>query len=306
MTKVLVLGGTRFFGKKLVQLLLEDGTDVTLVTRGQTVDTFGDQVKRLQLDRTDQAALAAAVGESEWDVVYDNICFFPQDALSACEIFAGKVKRYIFTSTMAVYEFGDQMHPEDDFNPYTYPIPVKLPTEPSYAEGKQLAEAVLFQQAPFPVCAVRFPIVLGTDDYTERLLFHIERVQQGLPIGIPNLDAVMGFITSDEAARFLFWLKNQHFEGPVNARSDGELSIGQIMKLIEAEVGTKALIEKPSAADDTLKQADGSASPFGITASWRMDTSKAVQHGFEFDKVAEWYPRLIKELALGSESNAAD
>ncbi|MFE7913827.1 NAD-dependent epimerase/dehydratase family protein, partial [Bacillus mobilis] len=47
---VLVLGGTRFFGKNLVEALLQDEHDVTIATRGITEDPFGSAVKRLIVD----------------------------------------------------------------------------------------------------------------------------------------------------------------------------------------------------------------------------------------------------------------
>ncbi len=43
--KILVFGGTRFFGKKLVERLVSEGHDVTIGTRGKTEDNFGDTVK---------------------------------------------------------------------------------------------------------------------------------------------------------------------------------------------------------------------------------------------------------------------
>lgn len=87
MRKVLVLGGTRFFGKRLVERLLESSENsVTILTRGQTNDSFGDRVQRICADRTDRQALVEAVGEQVWDVVYDNICFSPDEASEACRI----------------------------------------------------------------------------------------------------------------------------------------------------------------------------------------------------------------------------
>ncbi|CAN7742153.1 NAD-dependent epimerase/dehydratase family protein [Paenibacillus sp. LjRoot56] len=47
--KILVLGGTAFFGRRLVRLLLGDGHDVTIATRGQTPDDFGDAVTRIKV-----------------------------------------------------------------------------------------------------------------------------------------------------------------------------------------------------------------------------------------------------------------
>ncbi|MGR4032399.1 NAD-dependent epimerase/dehydratase family protein, partial [Bacillus sp. ZZQ-131] len=52
--KVLVLGGTRFFGKHLVEYLLQAGHDVTIATRGVTEDSFGSAVKRIIVDREDR------------------------------------------------------------------------------------------------------------------------------------------------------------------------------------------------------------------------------------------------------------
>ncbi|MBQ7839905.1 MAG: NAD-dependent epimerase/dehydratase family protein [Lachnospiraceae bacterium] len=59
--KILVIGGTRFFGIPMVNELLEKGHDVTIATRGKSPDGFGDRVKRIFLDRTDEASVKAAL-----------------------------------------------------------------------------------------------------------------------------------------------------------------------------------------------------------------------------------------------------
>ncbi|MGG4145194.1 NAD-dependent epimerase/dehydratase family protein [Paenibacillus algorifonticola] len=73
--KVLILGGTQFFGKKLVQRLIGQQAEVTIVTRGIKPDPFGDTVKRIVVERTDAAAIATALGGSSLDVICDNSCF---------------------------------------------------------------------------------------------------------------------------------------------------------------------------------------------------------------------------------------
>jgi len=52
--KVLVIGGTRFFGIPMVYELLKQGHDVTIATRGNNIDTFGEKVKRIILDHSDR------------------------------------------------------------------------------------------------------------------------------------------------------------------------------------------------------------------------------------------------------------
>lgn len=290
MKNILVLGGTRFFGKRLVELLLDEGFKVTIATRGKTKDDFGDRVERIQLDREDKTSLMKAVAEGrEWDTVFDNICFSPQAALDACEVFQGKVRRYILTSTLSVYEPAPRKHKENDVNPYIYPVTLGGKDDFPYGEGKRLAEAVFFQHADFPVAAVRFPIVLGEDDYTGRLEFHIDHVKQERPMGIPNLKAEMCFISSGEAASFLDWLRKQRVEGPINACSQGEVKLSELLRWIEKETGKKAVL--------TNQPQDEDKSPFGVPDSWLMDTDKAERLGFEFLPLRAWLPALIGKLS---------
>ncbi|CAG7643642.1 NAD-dependent epimerase/dehydratase family protein [Paenibacillus allorhizosphaerae] len=290
MKKVLVMGGTRFFGKRLVQHLLDEGVDVTIATRGRTPDPHDGQVNRLVLDREDAVSLQAAADAGPWDIVYDQICYSPQNAADACEAFKGKTGRYIVVSTRGVYDHGPQPIAEDAFNPFTYPVKLGARSEFSYEEGKRQSEAVFFQRADFPVCAVRIPIVLGKDDYTRRLHFHIEHVRGGLPIGVPQPEARMSFIHSGEAASFLAWLGNvPQLTGPVNACSDGDVMMREVIAWTEEAVGRKAVITTGSEAEHM--------SPFAIPDSYCLDTSKARAAGYRFESIRDWMPALIRELA---------
>ncbi|GED24375.1 NAD dependent epimerase/dehydratase [Brevibacillus agri] len=288
MKKVLVLGGTRFFGKRLVQLLADSGAEVTVATRGLAEADLPPQVKRLTLDRDDKSALATA-GEQQWDIVYDNICYSYQNAVDACEVFCGKVGKYVLTSTLSVYDFSDQALKEEAFDPYTYPLRPGTWEGVSYQEGKRQAEAVFFQTAAFPVAAVRFPIVLAEDDYTRRLHFHVEHVQQEQPIGLVNPEAVMCFIHAGEAAKFLAWVGTDAFTGPVNANSQGTITLQALLDMISQAVGKPARIE---AETDPAHQ-----SPFGFPHSFFMDTSKAAAAGYAFAALDSWLPELIQSIA---------
>ncbi|MBM7694709.1 nucleoside-diphosphate-sugar epimerase [Peribacillus deserti] len=288
MKNVLILGGTRFFGKKLVSLLLEEGHHVTIATRGNVQDSFGEKVNRIIVDRTQPQSLESAAGGQSWDLVYDNICYSPEDAAEACRIFKGHVQKYILTSTLSVYEYGSAKKREEDFDPITYPLAWDQDSSISYGEGKRLAEAVFFQKADFPVSAVRFPIVLGEDDYTKRLHFHVKNILNEMAIGVPNREAVLSFIHSDEAARFLAWLGGNDLAGPVNACSNGEISLNSLFNLIEKYTGKEALIQQITK--------DEQMSPFGVTESWYMDNSRAAEQGFVFDDLDKWLPALVQKL----------
>ncbi len=121
MKTALVFGGTRFFGVDLVNSLLEKGTMVTIATRQQSSDPFGDTVERLTLDRFDEDSVRQAVEGKQWDVVFDQICYSSEDAKITVDALKGKVKRYIFTSTLSVYDEGEDLT-EEQFDPYTYKL----------------------------------------------------------------------------------------------------------------------------------------------------------------------------------------
>ncbi|SFD45154.1 NAD-dependent epimerase/dehydratase family protein [Devosia psychrophila] len=101
---VLVIGGTRFFGRLLVRRLIEEGHAVTLATRGIAADDFGNAVERVRVDRRDREAMIVAFAGGPFDLVYNQMCYSPLDAAISAEVFAGCVDRYVMTSTIEVYD----------------------------------------------------------------------------------------------------------------------------------------------------------------------------------------------------------
>jgi len=176
---------------------------------------------------------------------------------------------------------------ETDFDPYNYHIEYNKDNEYSYAEGKRLCEAVLYQEANFPVFAARFPIVLGPDDYTKRLLFHVDKVSRNEEIIISDLNKEMTFIDSDETAEFLLWLgENESIKsGPFNACSNGEITLKEIINICEKETGKKAIINSHGAVEHQ--------SPFDAYSDQSLSNEKAKKEGFQFLEVHDWMKKLI-------------
>lgn len=286
---ILVLGGTRFFGKKLVELCIENGHDVTILTRGQSGNPFGTAVKQLIVNRDDRDALENALAHTAWDIVYDNICYSPNEAHTICELLKGKTKKLVFTSTLSTYEVDGKVKKEEDFDPYHYQILMGDRNEFSYGEGKRQAEAVLFKEASFPVVAVRFPIVMGEHDYTRRLHFHVERILHDQPISLPNIDAQMSYITDEEAANFLYFAGMTPIEGPYNATASGAMSLKELLALIEEKSGKRAKISLVGGDEE-------SQSPYGVPADWYMTNAKAEKAGFTFSQLHDWLPKLVNTL----------
>lgn len=289
MNNILVLGGTRFFGRRLVELLLEDGHNVSIITRGMSGNPFGDQVEHIVVDREDKEELAKRVKGRNFDIVFDNICYSPNAAYAFCEVFNGKIGKLVFTSSLSTYTVDGREKSESDFDPYTYNMMMGDKTDFTYAEGKRQAEAVFFKYATFPVVAVRFPIVMGEDDYTHRLHFHVERVSKGEPIGFVNMNAEMSFIQATEAAQFLKWVgMNEVVEGPYNATANGKISLSDLIHLVEDATGKTAKISL-SGNEDCL-------SPYAVEDTWYMTNEKATKKGYQFTNLHDWLKPLIEAI----------
>lgn len=100
--KILVIGGTRFFGKHMVNELLEKNYDITIATRGRNSDEFGDKVKRIILERTNEASMKSALNGTHYDVVIDKIAYCSNDIKYVMD--AVDCDKYIYMSSTSVYD----------------------------------------------------------------------------------------------------------------------------------------------------------------------------------------------------------
>ena len=66
---ILVIGGTRYFGIHMVNKLLEQGYNITIATRGKTPDSYGDRVKRIIIERTNEESMRKVLQGKYFDVV---------------------------------------------------------------------------------------------------------------------------------------------------------------------------------------------------------------------------------------------
>jgi nucleoside-diphosphate-sugar epimerase len=154
--KILVIGGNRFFGKRLVEKFARQHVDLTVMHRSPLAANLMGKAKHLQMDRKTLKRNHPALSGKTWDIVYDQVCYDATEALGACEAFEGKVGKYIFTSSESVYQTGSDLL-ESDFDPLTHSFDEVADRTLLYAEAKRQAEAAFFQKAKFPVTAIRFP-----------------------------------------------------------------------------------------------------------------------------------------------------
>jgi nucleoside-diphosphate-sugar epimerase len=273
---ILIIGGNRFFGKRIAELFLQSGHDVTLLNRQNLADGLNDKkIFRIKCDRSNAKQLAGSLKGHEFDVVIDQVCFEASEALAAVEIFKNRTKKYIFTSTQSVYKDSGPNLSESVFNPVGYSFQPQVSKTSDYGEAKRQCEAVFFAQASMPVTAVRLPMVFGPDDYTGRFQFHVDRIKQQREIFFPNINAKLSLIHSADAALGIHFLAQSDFTGPINLAANPVISLKELMDFIEGRIG-KALRLSAS-------HLDRDQSPYGIESDWYMNTDLAASLGLRFD-----------------------
>ncbi len=295
MENVLVIGGNRYFGRQLVTRLRDSGVRVSVLNRGSAPPPPG--VTPLLADRSDEAALTAALAGRDFDAVIDQVCYTPRQAETAVRAFAGRTGRYLMTSTIEVYDTAAQHPPvrplrplaESVVDPGRWPIQIELPwddaefAEGSYGEGKRQAEAVFTRAGAFPFVSVRLGHVLGAADFTGRLAHYTDRIEAGLPVLVHPEDLPSSYTHDTEAAAFLAWAAGEEFTGPVNVASHGELTATALCELIAAGRPYRTTPPRPGQQ----------ASPFSFDRYYGMDNSRAQQLGHPLTHTRDWLPGLL-------------
>lgn len=288
--KTLILGGTGFIGRRLVSHLLKAECEVTIATSGKTPNYFGEKVSTIMIDRFNSESMKANVPASAYyDIVFDQIGFGPDDISKVLQAFSGKIGHYIFTSSAAVYVGLGQGGPEENFDPTSVEPRQGGIDELGYAEGKRSAEAYLFREAHFPFAIARFPIVIGPDDVTGRLQFHVNRILNGQEIVIPSPCGRQNYVWVDDAGRFLSWLGLNRKTGIYNGASSPRMDA---VELVE-EMG-RILSREPKIMNDGEKSA---VSPYYLETEIGVDVAKAENEGFHFTPFDKWFENVVRETA---------
>ena len=279
--KILVIGGTRFFGIHMVNELLSKGHDVTIATRGNAMDGYGSRVSRIIIERTDEKSMKNALSGRYYDVVIDKIAYCSNDIKYVME--AVNCGKYIHMSSTAVYEPMHMNMVESDFDGVSKELIWCGRNDFSYGEIKRQAECALWQEyGDRNWIAVRYPFVVGKDDYTKRLLFYVEHTMKSIPMDIDNLDSRMSLIHAKEAGEFLAYLVDKDFTGAINGCSDNTVSIREILDYVETKTGKKPIISSY-----------GDAAPYNGEPNHSINTDKAKKLGYRFSNLDDWLWDLV-------------
>jgi nucleoside-diphosphate-sugar epimerase len=185
--RTLVLGGSAFVGRALVDRCVADGHEVTVLNRGQSTTALPEGVSQLVADRKNWDQMQGVLRGTTWDAVVDVSAFVQvagqSDMARLIELLDGNVGRYVFVSSIMAYE------PTGLF-PWHEDGPVRPDPPTTYGGFKVLVERLVLDQhaaTGFPGCAVRPAAIYGPHNniYDMEAAMFL-RLVQGRPILVPH------------------------------------------------------------------------------------------------------------------------
>src|SRR5918999_1590605 len=174
---LLILGGTGFLGRHLVEAALGDGHRPTLFNRGLSEPGLFPEVEKLEGDR--EGNLSALLGR-RWDAVIDTCGYVPRVVRVSAGLLADAVEHYTFVSSISVY--SDAIAPGADEEAPVRELPdptVEEVTEETYGGLKALCERAAEEMLPDRVLNVRPGLISGPHDPTDRFTYWPRRVAAG-------------------------------------------------------------------------------------------------------------------------------
>jgi 2'-hydroxyisoflavone reductase len=293
--RFLIIGGTVFLGRHLVEAAQARGHAVTLFNRGQHNPELFPDVEKLRGDRgSDLTALAGR----RWDAAIDTCGYVPRVVRASAELLADVVEHYTFVSSISVYADFKKLGIDE-----TYPVgtladeTVEEVTGESYGPLKALCEQAAERAMPGRALNVRPGLIVGPHDPTDRFTYWPRRVAQGGEVLAPNRpEHGTQIIDVRDLAEWMVAMSEERRVGIYNATGpEYRLTIGQVLDESRLVSGSDARFVWMS----ERFLLDAGVQPWGEVPLWvpeedpdnagfdAVDCTKAIGTGLRFRPLAE-------------------
>jgi nucleoside-diphosphate-sugar epimerase len=245
--RILVIGGNRFVGKLVTSLLYSNGYDVTVINRTGTSPVA---CKVLTADRNNHNEFKKALTDLEFDCVIDMCMYTREHAFNAMQLFNNRIRKYIFVSTIAVYDHCNH-----------FPITESYPANGinnefgTYATNKAAAEQYMISaKNGFPFIILRPTFILGNDNHLYREQYFFDAIEQNLPVEISgDGTAVLSFVFSPDVAEIIYKLTiaHTHTRAVYNIANDEYVSTNGLIDII-GDISKRVPVIKTNCMRDTF------------------------------------------------------
>ncbi len=230
MGKILILGGTNFIGRNLVEGLLKTNKyQLTLINRGKTNSHLFPNVEKRIGNRNEETVTELIKGH--WDYIIDVSCYFPKSLSYILKSITSDISKYIFVSTCSVYQNTDQLLKDEKSPTLTYEDnQLDDSSNHSYGQRKKACEDLLVSSG-LNYTIFRPALVYGQYDHTDRFYYWLHQVKEYDHILMPNYGNQKFSITyvKDLVQLIISSIHPSKDNNIYNAISHPEASISQIV-----------------------------------------------------------------------------
>lgn len=272
--RILVLGGTRFVGRAVVDQAVSRGHDVTTFTRGQ----HGEPRPGAQAwhgDRTSASDLRVLAG-SDWDTVVDTSVIAPAHVAASAALLTGHVGHYTYVSTLSVYPGRPREPVTEDSATYDCPADAEGDVESlGYGPLKSGSERAVAAAFPDRHLIARPGLIAGPHDDVGRLPWWLARLARGGRVLAPGDPGRPVRLTdARDLAAWVLDSSRRGITGTVNVPGPRGSTFGQLMDACLAAVAATGATAAPAAElvwtpDDVLLSAG--VRPYTELPMWTPD-----------------------------------
>ncbi|MEZ0076279.1 NAD-dependent epimerase/dehydratase family protein [Planotetraspora sp. GP83] len=291
--RLLILGGTWFLGRTLVEQALERGHEVTTFTRGRSGTDVAGTIP-VRGDRSSADDLAALAARGPWDAVIDTSGMTPQLVETSTKALSDATDRYVFVSTVNVYQ-GWPTNPLDDDSPVRPYSPQGPPGESGadeYGREKAGCEKAVTDTFGDRSVLLRPAVIVGPHEYVGRFPWWLRRIAAGGRVLAPGTpDWPIQPIDVRDVAAFALAAAEQHFSGSYNlAAPIGSATFGELLEACRQVTGSGAVLKWVD-HEFLIEQQVGEWTELPLwrpyAGTWRVDAARARGDGLTSRPLAD-------------------
>jgi nucleoside-diphosphate-sugar epimerase len=281
--RLLVLGGTKFLGRAVVETALAEGHDVTLFNRGRTNPELFPEAERIRGDREQDLSV---LGDRSWDAALDMATFLPRVVARSVDALRGAVDRYVYVSSISVY--ADMSVPPVEGAEVAALADPKSESIEDYGALKAACERIVTDAFGDRALGVRPGLIVGPHDPTDRFTYWPRRIAAGGAVLTPAPpEAPVQFIDVRDLGAWIVHATEQSLGGTYNATGE-PITFGRLVETCRRVSASDADMRWiPSARLVEAGVGEWMELPLWIAAPefaamQQADVSKALAHGLTF------------------------
>tara|TARA_R110000868_G_scaffold117600_11_gene312373 strand:+ start:34888 stop:35877 length:990 start_codon:yes stop_codon:yes gene_type:complete len=310
---ILIIGGTEFLGRHLVDAALKAGHSITLFNRQKTNPALFKNIKTQKGDRFELNDFEPLLHE-KFDGVIDTCGYLPRNVLDVTRRLHKITKSYVFVSSCSVYDYNDRSAQKFDENGTLVDLNIDADKDlpETYGARKYLCEQAVRSTFVGEHIIVRPGLIVGPHDPTYRFPYWADRLSEGGEVLAPGqADAPLQFIDARDLATWILFALENRLVGTFNTVSPhNELTLGAFLDLAKAEINPST---KLCWVSEAVLREHG-VNCWGELPLWvfkeidgflKVDSTKAINEGLKFRSIShsirdthEWSRTIYQEKYL--------